>query len=136
MDKKTPTYIENERIALPEGEVMFEIEMSPYGPVKQLGEQRYALSWVGHQPYAVDMQLVELDSITSVEEGLELASTMGIPVQNMLLVDDSGNAAWKPAGAFPSRTNPSDIAISTKEYQPVNWQKRNQQLPQIGRAHV
>ncbi|MCL1148496.1 penicillin acylase family protein [Shewanella marinintestina] len=131
LDKKTPTYIENERIALPEGEVMFEIEMSPYGPVKQLGEQRYALSWVGHQPYAVDMQLVELDSITSVEEGLELASTMGIPVQNMLLVDDSGNAAWKPAGAFPSRTNPSDIAISTKEYQPVNWQKRNQQLPQV-----
>ncbi|MCL1138573.1 penicillin acylase family protein [Shewanella pneumatophori] len=131
IDAQTPIYIENETIALADSEVNYEIEISPYGPVKQLGEQKYALSWVAHQPYAVDMQLVDLDSITSVEAGLELASTMGIPVQNMLLVDDSGNAAWKPAGAFPARTNPSNVAIAPIEFQPVNWQKPNRQLPQV-----
>ncbi|MGS0681206.1 penicillin acylase family protein [Shewanella sp. 125m-7] len=131
IDAQTPSYIEHEIIALPESEVNFEIEMSAYGPIKQIGEQRYALSWVAHQPYAVDMQLIELDDIKTVEQGLELASTMGIPVQNMMLVDNAGNAAWKPAGAFPARTNPSNVAISTEQYQPVNWQQSNRQLPQV-----
>ncbi|MDR8523039.1 penicillin acylase family protein [Shewanella fidelis] len=131
IDAQTPIYIENETIALADSEVNYEIEISPYGPVKQLGEQKYALAWVAHQPYAVDMNLLELDAISTVEEGIELASTMGIPVQNMLLVDDSGNAAWKPAGAFPSRTNPSDVALVPIDFQPVNWQQANQQLPSV-----
>lgn len=131
IDQKTPIYFENETIALPDSEVVYAIEMSPYGPVKEVGEQRYALSWVAHTDYAVNMQLIELDSIASVEQGIEIAESMGIPVQNMLLVDSMGSAAWKPAGAYPSRTNPSNVAMATQDYQSVNWLQDQVKLPQV-----
>ncbi|ABZ77564.1 Penicillin amidase [Shewanella halifaxensis HAW-EB4] len=131
IDEKTPIYFENETITLPDSEVVYAIEMSPYGPVREVGGQRYALSWVAHTDYAVDMQLIDLDSVASVEQGIEIAETMGIPVQNMLLVDSSGSAAWKPAGAYPARTNPSDVAMVTEDYQSVNWLQEQAALPQV-----
>ncbi|WP_299803375.1 penicillin acylase family protein [uncultured Shewanella sp.] len=131
IDEQTPTYFEHETIGLPDSEVSYTIEMSPYGPVKEVGDKRYALSWVGHSDYAVDMQLIELDSIGNVKQGIAVAETMGIPVQNLLLVDRNGNAAWKPAGAYPSRTNPSDVAMATSDFQSVNWQHDKADLPYV-----
>lgn len=131
LDEQTPIYFESETIALPDSEVIYSIEMSPYGPVKEVGGQRYALSWVAHTDYAVDMQLIELDSVTSVEQGIEVAKQMGIPVQNMLLVDSAGSAAWKPTGAYPSRNNPSDVAMATIDFQRVNWLQDKAELPQV-----
>ncbi|ABV88231.1 penicillin acylase family protein [Shewanella pealeana] len=131
IDEQTPIYFEHETIALPDSEVSYTIEMSPFGPVKEVGDKRYALSWVGHSDYAVDMQLIELDSIGNVEQGIEVAEKMGIPVQNMLLVDSNGSVAWKPAGAYPSRTNPSNVAMATTDFQSVNWQQDKAVLPQV-----
>ncbi|MGS0690849.1 penicillin acylase family protein [Shewanella sp. 30m-9] len=131
IDEQTPIYLENEIIALPDSEVSYTVQISPYGPVQEMGDQRYALSWVGHSDYAVDMDLIELDGINSVEQGIEVANNMGIPVQNMLLVDNAGSAAWKPTGAFPSRTNPSNVAIATSAFQNLNWLQESVALPQL-----
>ncbi|MCL1048542.1 penicillin acylase family protein [Shewanella abyssi] len=127
----TALTVENEEIMLPNSSVDYKILMSKFGPVKGTLSKRYALSWVGHQDYAVDMSLVELDSIKNVQQGIAIASNIGIPVQNMMLVDTAGNAAWKPAGAFPSRTNPSDVAIAESDYQADNWLIDQNDLPEV-----
>ncbi|QQX79071.1 penicillin acylase family protein [Shewanella sp. KX20019] len=131
IDDNTTLTFENEEIMLPESKVNYKLLMSPFGPVRESQMKRYALSWVGHQDYAVDMSLVELDSIKNVQQGIAIASHMGIPVQNMMLVDTAGNAAWKPAGAFPSRSNPSDVAIAESDYQAGNWLIDQVALPEV-----
>lgn len=131
INNDTELTFETEEIMLPGSSVDYKIQMSEFGPVKDLLAKRYALSWVGHQDYAVDMSLIELDSIKNVQQGLTVASHIGIPVQNMLLVDSAGNAAWKPAGAFPSRTTPSNVAIAESDYQADNWLIDKVTLPEV-----
>ena len=105
--------------------------MSQYGPVRSVGGQRYALSWVAHKDYAVDMDLMGLETATDVADGLEVATTVGIPVQNMMIVDSKGSAAWKPTGAIPSRTNPSDVAQDASEFQAKGWNLDETTLPSV-----
>jgi len=126
------TVFEREQIPLPDGKSHeYSIEMSQYGPVRSVGGQRYALSWVAHKDYAVDMDLMGLETATDVADGLEVATTVGIPVQNMMIVDSKGSAAWKPTGAIPSRTNPSDVAQDASEFQAKGWNLDETTLPSV-----
>ncbi|TMN87192.1 penicillin acylase family protein [Pseudoalteromonas phenolica] len=128
---KDKTWQVNERIALPNGEhAVYELTMSDYGPVKEIQGQQYALSWVAHQSYAVNLELLRFERTKSVEEAVGLAPHVGIPVQNLMVVDDQGNAAWKPMGAVPARTNPADIAQSSEHYAKL-WQFNEVQRPQV-----
>ena len=129
IDESEPLTLEHETIALPDSVVDYPISMSRFGPVKTYGEKQYALSWVAHQDYAVDMELMGLETASSAEQGLELAKTFGVPVQNLLIVDAQGNAGWQPAGAIPARTNPADVAQPSAEVQAVNWHQDEPQLP-------
>ncbi|QFU23778.1 penicillin acylase family protein [Shewanella eurypsychrophilus] len=133
IDDDEPLSIAREVMKLPgsKSSVEYQIQLSKYGPVKQVNGQNYALSWVAHQDYAVDMELIGLETVSNVDEGLKLATSFGIPVQNMMLVDSSGNAAWKPAGAIPSRTNPANIAQVPDEYQGERWHIDEPLLPQV-----
>lgn len=133
LDAKESLSTEIEVIKLPgsQSSVEYPIQLSQFGPVKQVNGQDYALSWVAHQDYAVDMELMGLETISSVEEGLALATTFGIPVQNLMLVDSEGNAAWKPAGAVPSRTNPANVAHSPETFQGALWRIDETELPQV-----
>ncbi|QYJ87252.1 penicillin acylase family protein [Shewanella mesophila] len=129
IDDSEALTLEHETIKLPDSVVDFQLPMSRFGPVKTYGDRQYALAWVAHQDYAVDMELMELETASSAEEGLELAKTFGVPVQNLLIVDDKGNAGWQPTGAIPSRTNPADIAQPINEIQAVAWEQDEGRLP-------
>jgi len=127
-----PTVFEAEQIPLPDGKYHeYSIEMSQYGPVRTVGGQKYALSWVAHKDYAVDMELMGLETAKNVSQGLELATSIGIPVQNMMIVDGEGNAAWKPTGAIPARTNPSDVAQDDSSFQAKGWNLDETLLPSV-----
>ncbi|MCC4833702.1 penicillin acylase family protein [Shewanella sp. 10N.7] len=127
----TEIELEYEPIDLPEGQVNYTVQVSKYGPVKTVAGIDYALSWVGHTDYAVNMALLSLENAQSVEQGTELATQIGIPAQNMLLADAQGNAGWKIAGAVPARDNPSDTAQSTNGYQQDNWQQQQAVMPEM-----
>ncbi len=127
----TEIELEYEPINLPEDQVNYTVQVSKYGPVKTVAGISYALSWVGHTDYAVNMALIELENIETVEQAAELATQLGIPAQNMLLADDQGNAGWIIAGAVPARNNPSDTAQSTNGYQSNNWQQQQQVMPEV-----
>lgn len=130
-DEPLQIEIELMKVAGTEKALEYTIEQSRFGPVKTVDGQKYALSWVAHQDYAVDMELMGLETVSNVNEGLNLATTFGIPVQNMMLVDHLGNAAWKLAGAIPSRVNPTNLAQLPEIYQDELWQVDEAQLPQV-----
>ncbi|MDC8831412.1 penicillin acylase family protein [Alteromonas gilva] len=104
--------------------------VSEYGPVKQVGTRFYALSWVAHQPYAVNMLLVELANARSVAEALPVVSKLGIPVQNIAIGDTDGNIAWMLAGAVPARETPHDMAITPEQFD-AGWQTDETELPVV-----
>jgi penicillin amidase len=111
------TWHVDEHITLPNDEVYtYALLMSNYGPVQEFNNKRYALSWVAHQPYAVNLALLDIEKALTVDDALSLAPKVGIPVQNMVVVDKFGDAGWRLMGAIPARTNPADIAVKAASY--------------------
>ncbi|WP_144213082.1 penicillin acylase family protein [Shewanella donghaensis] len=124
IDDNTEINIEYEPIQLPESEIMHTVQVTEFGPIKSINNKNYALAWVAHQDFAVNMTLLSLEQATSVDEAALLASSIGIPAQNMLIVDSKGNAGWKIAGALPARSNPANTAQVPQEVQTQAWQQQ------------
>ena len=83
---------------------------------------------VAHHEYAVDMELLKLEQANTVDDALALADEVGIPVQNLMVVDDKGNAAWKNMGAVPARKKPHQLAVAEQAY-PAQWHENETQRP-------
>jgi penicillin amidase len=77
-----------------------------WGPI--LDDVRYpdaeiAVSWIAHHPWAVNINQVKLEQVASVTEALSVANQMGIPPQNFVTGDSSGNIGWTIAGQIPRK---------------------------------
>ncbi|MFQ3259511.1 MAG: penicillin amidase, partial [Pseudoalteromonas distincta] len=131
LNDDSKTWQVDEPIALPDGEVEnYSLILSEYGPVKYINEKPYALSWAAHQPYAVNMQLLKLEQAKTVDDALTVASDVGIPVQNLMVVDSLGSAAWKNMGGIPARKTPSELGVNADDYSAL-WQQNELQRPFI-----
>ena len=97
---------------------------------RHIAGEKYALKWVAHQDYAVDMELLNLETVEDVKSALEVAKIPGIPVQNMLVVDKDGNAAWQATGAIPARKTPTDAAIAPSVFD-KQWENDATDVPFI-----
>lgn len=125
------TWQVDEQIALPNNEAeTYTLTLSEYGPVKYINGQAYALSWAAHQSYAVNMQLLQLEHATEVDDALTIANDVGIPVQNLIVVDSQGSAAWKLMGAIPERKTPSELSVKSTDYSPL-WMQNETQRPMV-----
>lgn len=125
------TWQVDEQIALPNNEAeTYTLTLSEYGPVKYINGQAYALSWAAHQSYAVNMQLLQLEQATEVDDALAIASDVGIPVQNLIVVDSQGSAAWKLMGGIPGRKAPSELSVKSTDYSPF-WLQNEAQRPVV-----
>ncbi|MCG9696118.1 penicillin acylase family protein [Shewanella sp. Isolate11] len=131
LDDNEPITIVNETIKLPQGEVDYPLSVSKFGPVKNIDGQSYALAWVAHQAYAVDMELMTLETAKNVKQALENASRFGIPVQNLVVADAQGDAGWRVAGAYPARRQPSDVALEASKVNQALWADRITDIPQV-----
>lgn len=131
LNDDSKTWQVDEPIALPDGEVEnYSLILSEYGPVKYINEKPYALSWAAHQPYAVNMQLLKLEQAKTVDDALAVASDVGIPVQNLMVVDGQGSAAWKNMGGIPARKTPSELGVNADDYSAL-WQQNELERPFI-----
>lgn len=93
-----------EEILYPGGKLDFEYQWSPWGPVVyQAGERLFAYNWIGHRGEAFDLGLVQLESVVSTEAGLQTASNLGMPHQNIVIADLLGNIGWTITGRLPAR---------------------------------
>jgi len=77
-----------------------------WGPVigKNENNQQLAYRWVAHDIEAVNFQHVKLERAKSVDEAFKIAATAGIPAQNMMIGDKSGNIGWTIMGPIPQKS--------------------------------
>ncbi len=95
-----------ERIAVKGGaEVLVEVKQSLWGPVleRPLLGVPVALSWTALLPEAVNLALIDMDRVSSLEEAAGLMNRAGGPPQNVILADQEGRIGWTYMGRFPKR---------------------------------
>jgi penicillin amidase len=59
-------------------------------------------SWLATLPEATNMNLIGLERVTSVNDALALAPTIGIPHQNFVVGDREGHIGWTIYGRIPT----------------------------------
>lgn len=62
-----------------------------------------ALRWSAHLPGALNLGLAQLQRAGSVEQALQAARTVAMPVQNLVVGDRAGKIAWRLLGPIPER---------------------------------
>ncbi len=62
--------------------------------------------WLATVPAATNFDIIKLEGVTSVAQALDLAPSIGIPHQNMMVGDRDGHIAWTIAGRIPDTTDP------------------------------
>ena len=76
------------------------------GPLRAAGGRQYAVHWVAHQPQAVNLNHLKLETAETLDAALAIANTDGIPAQNFVGGDRAGNIGWTIAGMLPRRAQP------------------------------
>ncbi len=99
-----PFEVRTERIEVAGGEALeLEVRQTVWGPVQAVDGQLHALRWAAHMPAFTNMKLMEFENARTVRQALELAADVGIPPQNLIVVDKDGNLAWTIIGAIAQR---------------------------------
>ncbi|MEO1203812.1 MAG: penicillin acylase family protein, partial [Pseudomonadota bacterium] len=62
-----------------------------------------AISWTAHDPRAINLNILKLETASSAAEAMDIANTMGIPPQNFVVGDADGHIGWTIAGRIPVR---------------------------------
>jgi penicillin amidase len=62
-----------------------------------------AIRWVAHDTAGVNMGLMRMETVRTLEEALRVANLSGSPHQNFVVADDKGRIAWTIVGRIPRR---------------------------------
>lgn len=83
-----------------------EIVSTIWGPIVTHDAQGrpLALRWVAHDKEAVNMKLLQMEKVRSLDEALRLAAECGSPAQNFTCADERGQIGWTILGRIPNRT--------------------------------
>lgn len=76
-----------------------------WGPVMDHDHQGRprAIRWVAHDTAGVNMGLLRMETVRTLEDALTLANLSGSPHQNFVVADDRGRIAWTIVGRIPRR---------------------------------
>lgn len=102
--------------------VVLEIRETIWGPVLDgvdFPGGELAVSWIAHKPDSLNLRLMQLESVASVSEALEVANSVGIPPQNFVTGDADGNIAWTIIGKIPRRSDHYDPLL------PADWSEQS-----------
>lgn len=82
------------------------IKETIWGPV--IGEnyqgQLMAYRWVAHDKQAINLTATELETAKNIDQAFNIAARSGIPSQNMMVGDKSGNIGWTIMGPIPKKS--------------------------------
>ncbi|MGD9722885.1 MAG: penicillin acylase family protein [Pirellulales bacterium] len=92
------------------------VDSTIWGPIVDRDHQDRprALRWVAHDPEGVNMNLIAMESASTLEDALRLANLSGSPAQNFVVADDRGRIAWTILGRIPRR-------VGFDGYLPSSW---------------
>lgn len=87
-----------------------------WGPIiGELQENRYpALRWNAHDVESTNLNFMEMETATTVDEAVAIAHRSGMPNQNLVAGDTTGAIAWTVTGTLPRR-------LGYDGRQPVSW---------------
>jgi penicillin amidase len=126
-DRSFLTYTETINIA--DGDpVEYEIRETIWGPVDdeiEYPDGEIVVSWIAHKPEALNLQLMKLETVTSVNAALDIANTMGMPPQNFVAGDAGGNIGWTIAGQIPIKAdfNPMVPSDWSEQHGWIGWRE-------------
>ena len=80
------------------------IRETSLGPIREVQGRSYAVHWIAHDPAALNLNHLKLESSANVDQALAAAASNGIPAQNFVAGDTAGNIGWTVAGLLPQRT--------------------------------
>lgn len=86
-----------------------------WGPViiEEDGKPQLAYRWVAHDPEGSNLNLLKFENALSITELSTLANSVGIPAQNIAMVDKDGSVGWTIAGAIPIKKGElGDLPVS------------------------
>ncbi len=96
-----------ESIAVKGGEAdVLEIRETIWGPVRDDNpdpDREIAVSWIAHHAEGVSLSHLDLETVADVDAAMRVANTIGMPPQNFVVGDASGNIGWTIAGRIPRR---------------------------------
>jgi len=86
--------------------VTIESRWTAWGPILVDDGHQLPLAhrWLAHDPGALNLNLVRLETATTAREAIDIARSAGIPAQNFLVADRHGDIGWTIAGPIPRRT--------------------------------
>ena len=85
---------------------VLDVQDTRWGPIlaRDTDGAPLALAWIAQEPRAYNLGLMQLERAPDVAAALDLAPTMGMPPQNLLVADRAGHIGWTIAGnAIPLR---------------------------------
>jgi penicillin amidase len=82
-----------------------DVHWTRWGPLigRDHAGRRRALRWVAHEPQAVDLDMLRLETARNVDEALDVANRSGVPAINLLVADATGRVGWTILGRLPRR---------------------------------
>ena len=102
-----------------------DVRETAFGPILQsAGKTDYALSWTLYREGAVNARATAMMFAGTIDEAISIAHESGIPHQNVLVADKSGNVAWTIMGRIPANPAGSRRARGTftaAENLPTAW---------------
>ena len=92
------------------------VRWTRWGPIFTETEagQPIAYRWTAHTPDGLNVQLSDLEGVRTVEMALDVARSVGVPHQNLAIVDRDGNVGWTVIGRIPRR-------VGFDGSEPVSW---------------
>jgi len=92
------------------------VQETIWGPVIGVNHQGELLAyrWVAHDKEAINLTAIQLEQAKTVTQAFDIAARSGIPSQNMLVADNSGDIGWTIMGPIPHK-------IGAIGETPVSW---------------
>ncbi|MBL8300319.1 MAG: penicillin acylase family protein [Rhodanobacteraceae bacterium] len=101
------------------------VDETRWGPIlaRDFDDVPLALAWTAHQPRAVNLNLLQLETTGTAEQALALAPAIGMPVQNFVVGDRAGHIGWTLTGNALPRRSGYDASLPADWSRPeVGWQ--------------
>jgi penicillin G amidase len=94
-------------------DVTLSIRESRYGPIigKDPDGLELALAWVAHRDGGINLGVIDFEVSRSVRELIQHANRAGMPQNNVVSADKSGNVAWTIGGQIPLRAHNLDMQL-------------------------
>lgn len=103
----------------------FSVKDTIWGPVAQdlLNGSHYAFKWTGHEAGSLNLELLSMLTVKSVDEALEVARRFGGPPLNVIAADKDGNIGWTCSGRLPLRRGGDGTIARSWSDGKVGWDR-------------